>query len=130
MTMATLPTDFSPLTLERYADLAAQLSVQFPGRFAQLDCGPGSGVVPTWVSPPTQAELTAFAVTVNGWTWADNLFDALARTGIGPGTLAALTILASASAATLTASQKTRLQNIVNQSATGVLTLVGSLIGT
>jgi hypothetical protein len=128
--MAALPTDYSALTLQRYADLAAALSVQFPGRFSQLDCGPGSGVVPTWVSPPTQAELTAFAATVNGWTWTDNLFDALVRTGVGPGTLAALTILASASATTLTASQKARLQNIVNQSATGVLALVGSLIGT
>jgi hypothetical protein len=129
--MATvLPTDKSALTLQRYADLAAQLSIQFVGRFTQLDCGPAVGVVAFWLTPPSQAELTAFTATVAGWSWADSLYDSLNRVGITLGGLGALLILQSASAPGLTVSQKARLQGIVNAEASGILALVGTLIGT
>lgn len=125
-----LPTDYSALTLQRYADLAAQLQVQFVGRFSQLDCGPSVGVTPFWNTPPTTAELTAFAATVAGWTWTDTLYDSLNRVGATPAGFCALLILGSATAATLTTTQKARLQGIINAEASGILALVGTLIGT
>lgn len=65
----SLPTDDTQQVRDRYAALASAILAAFPDRLKQLDCGPGLGVRPFWISQPTAEEQTAFDALVSGWDW-------------------------------------------------------------
>lgn len=64
-----LPTSDDDATVSRYVALGQALHARFPGRLAELDCGPRLGVKATWVTVPTSLESAEFAAVVAAWDW-------------------------------------------------------------
>ena len=116
-----LPTEDTPAIRLRFAALGEALLAQFPGRIAQLDCGPGR-VAAFWVSPgPTPQEAAAFQATVDGWAWGEQPDERLERlTGFQRASAAAI-LRASSQWAGLSAARKARIMAIIDAAAARII---------
>ena len=74
-------------------------------------------VTPVWRDKATPAQRNAFASLLAGWDWTEQPEDRLSKLDVPTQLIAALTLLASAEWATMSAAERNRVQAIINGAA-------------